>query len=621
MTCKKITFKEKLSETRFLDELDFNEEFKIYVDCPTSGGKSYYILNYLKEKKIKAVFVVDTITLAKQLSAQYEIPYYAADHREDIDADLIITIQHHVTKFESRGTVVIDEAHTLITQIGWKGITIEDVMISLEFYKRIIFLSGTPVISNDSIFKNRKEIKAKKEVPDQRALSIVQYEDLAGGIVELSLLAMNNNKIPVISLLDKSTLLPKVVTELKKRGIKRIAAINSDTKVMKKGNKKECEEDDLIVNDMGAEKKEEETDYLSQLINRCRIEADVIFTTYTQGYSLLGKDNVLIIAPGKNPHTYVDIVQMMNRFREDTSTQSFILTNSIWREDENGDSIYPFPSVFDYLTEQLTTQTRKRIEELNLVARNTRSLKRRLKLLANEYDQYIDITREVNHQNIAFKAFQMINHAMHDQLYKMNNILDFYNIKLYQSYPTTLKIEKEKGKKEQEDKEMKQKEIMEEIDLFYKSREQFTIGCMEKEITLPACSMRVDKNSMQYKIENIHKDLSDLGLQDKEIRELLEKHLHDAKRMNQVVDTMKIKRSTDPTLVVYRSLLLSEFKVGERLKGDEITERMNKLLVKNGMEKHAHNTAVQYFNLLFTTLPHVNKGRVYEIVQTFENQE
>ena len=47
MECKKFTFKEKLSETRFLDDLDFNEEFKIYVDCPTSGGKSYYILNYL----------------------------------------------------------------------------------------------------------------------------------------------------------------------------------------------------------------------------------------------------------------------------------------------------------------------------------------------------------------------------------------------------------------------------------------------------------------------------------------------------------------------------------------------------------------------------------------------
>ena len=173
MECKKFTFKEKLSETRFLDDLDFNEEFKIYVDCPTSGGKSYYILNYLKEREIKAVFVVDTINLAKQLSAQYQIPYYTADHREDFNSSLIITIQHHIPKFESRETVIIDEAHTLVTQIGWKGSTIEEVMTSLEFYKRIIFLSGTPVTSDDNIFKGMQVLKARKEIPDKRELGFV----------------------------------------------------------------------------------------------------------------------------------------------------------------------------------------------------------------------------------------------------------------------------------------------------------------------------------------------------------------------------------------------------------------------------------------------------------------
>ena len=39
MQYKEITFKERLSETGFLDELDFRQEFKLYVDCPTSGRK------------------------------------------------------------------------------------------------------------------------------------------------------------------------------------------------------------------------------------------------------------------------------------------------------------------------------------------------------------------------------------------------------------------------------------------------------------------------------------------------------------------------------------------------------------------------------------------------------
>lgn len=615
MECKEITFKERLSETGFLDELDFSQEFKLYVDCPTSGGKSYYILNYLKEREIKAVFVVDTINLAKQLSAQYQIPYYTAEHREDIDANLIITIQHHIPKFESRETVIIDEAHTLITEYNWKRETIEEVMTSLEYYKRIIFLSGTPLISDDSIFKGMKLIKARKEQPDQRVLAFVEYENLAGGVIDLCLHAKAINKIPVVSLLDKSSLLPKVVKELKKRGFNRIAEINSETKVIKSkknGKEEKEEEDNLVVNNLNEGDK---TDYLSQLINDCRIDADVILTTYTQGYSLLGQDYLLIIALGKNQHSYVNIVQMMNRFREDTNAPSFILTNAEYiKEGDKG--IYNFPEVFDYLKEEITKKTRKRIEELNKVAKSTRTLKRQLKLLANECDQYISVTREVNHQSIAFKAFQLINHAMHEQLYKMSKILHYYNIELMQlSCSSTTKIERGKENKK-EDTEMKKKEIMEEIDLFYKSKEPMKgFTCMGKEI-MPLVD-KTDKSSTRYKIEETYNELSSLGLTDEEIRDIQEKNLHAPKKMSQIIKAMKIRYSTDPIFITYRALLLSEFKIGENLTGVEITERMNKVLEKNKMTKQGHNNAIQLFRLLFDTKENVNKERRYEIIKTF----
>jgi hypothetical protein len=582
-----------------------------YVDCPTSGGKSYYILNYLKEREIKAVFVVDTINLAKQLSAQYQIPYYTAEHREDIDANLIITIQHHIPKFESRETVIIDEAHTLITEYNWKRETIEEVMTSLEYYKRIIFLSGTPLISDDSIFKGMKLIKARKEQPDQRVLAFVEYENLAGGVIDLCLHAKAINKIPVVSLLDKSSLLPKVVKELKKRCFNRIAEINSETKVIKSKKNGKEEEDNLVVNNLNEGDK---TDYLSQLINDCRIDADVILTTYTQGYSLLGQDYLLIIALGKNQHSYVNIVQMMNRFREDTNAPSFILTNAEYiKEGDKG--IYNFPEVFDYLKEEITGKTRKRIEELNRVAKSTRALKRQLKLLANKYDHYINVTREVNHQSIAFKAFQSINHAMHEQLYKMSKILQHYNIELMQlSYLSTTKIEK--GEKPKEDTEMKKKEIMEEIDLFYKSKEPMKgFTCMGKEI-MPLVD-KTDKSSTRYKIEETYNELSSLGLTDEEIRDIQEKNLHAPKKMSQVMKAMKIRYSTDPIFVTYRALLLSEFKIGENLTGAEITERMNKVLEKNKMTKQGHNNAIQLFRLLFDTKENVNKERRYEIIKTF----
>jgi len=84
-----------------------------------------------------------------------------------------------------------------------------------------------------------------------------------------------------------------------KRGIERIAAINSETKVIKKEGQKVEEEDKLIVKDMGAESEGDKTDYLSQLVNECRIDAEVIFTTYTQGYSLLGKNYFLVMRTGE----------------------------------------------------------------------------------------------------------------------------------------------------------------------------------------------------------------------------------------------------------------------------------------------------------------------------------
>ena len=555
--------------------------------------------------------MVDTINLAKQLSAQYQIPYYTAEHREDIDANLIITIQHHIPKFESRETVIIDEAHTLITEYNWKRETIEEVMTSLEYYKRIIFLSGTPLISDDSIFKGMKLIKARKEQPDQRVLAFVEYENLAGGVIDLCLHAKAINKIPVVSLLDKSSLLPKVVKELKKRCFNRIAEINSETKVIKSKKNGKEEEDNLVVNNLNEGDK---TDYLSQLINDCRIDADVILTTYTQGYSLLGQDYLLIIALGKNQHSYVNIVQMMNRFREDTNAPSFILTNAEYiKEGDKG--IYNFPEVFDYLKEEITGKTRKRIEELNRVAKSTRALKRQLKLLANKYDHYINVTREVNHQSIAFKAFQSINHAMHEQLYKMSKILQHYNIELMQlSYLSTTKIEK--GEKPKEDTEMKKKEIMEEIDLFYKSKEPMKgFTCMGKEI-MPLVD-KTDKSSTRYKIEETYNELSSLGLTDEEIRDIQEKNLHAPKKMSQVMKAMKIRYSTDPIFVTYRALLLSEFKIGENLTGAEITERMNKVLEKNKMTKQGHNNAIQLFRLLFDTKENVNKERRYEIIKTF----
>ena len=205
---------------------------------------------------------------------------------------------------------------------------------------------------------------------------------------------------------------------------------------------------------------------------------------------------------------------------------------------------------------------------------------------------------------------------MHEQLYKMSKILHYYNIELMQlSCSSTTKIERGKENKK-EDTEMKKKEIMEEIDLFYKSKEPMKgFTCMGKEI-MPLVD-KTDKSSTRYKIEETYNELSSLGLTDEEIRDIQEKNLHAPKKMSQIIKAMKIRYSTDPIFITYRALLLSEFKIGENLTGVEITERMNKVLEKNKMTKQGHNNAIQLFRLLFDTKQNVNKERRYEIIKTF----
>ena len=103
---------------------------------------------------------------------------------------------------------------------------------------------------------------------------------------------------------------------LRDRGIVKLAVINS----MTKQHKKETDETDIEV--------EEAPDIMTSFLQTGELDAEVIITTYRQGYDLKGNNYELIIAPGKNKHSYTDIVQMMNRFRDLPGMKAYFLVNS-----------------------------------------------------------------------------------------------------------------------------------------------------------------------------------------------------------------------------------------------------------------------------------------------------
>lgn len=61
MTVKDYDFSRNLSETKLLDELDFNSSFKVSIECPAGGGKSFYLLDYLKRKNIPFLFTTENL--------------------------------------------------------------------------------------------------------------------------------------------------------------------------------------------------------------------------------------------------------------------------------------------------------------------------------------------------------------------------------------------------------------------------------------------------------------------------------------------------------------------------------------------------------------------------------
>lgn len=91
MNIKEYDFSRNLSETKLLDELDFNSSFKVSIECPAGGGKSFYLLDYLKRKNIPFLFTTDTLLLGRRLAARHDLPFYCAEDRTCYEAEQLIT--------------------------------------------------------------------------------------------------------------------------------------------------------------------------------------------------------------------------------------------------------------------------------------------------------------------------------------------------------------------------------------------------------------------------------------------------------------------------------------------------------------------------------------------------
>ena len=384
-----------------------------------------------------------------------------------------------------------------------------------------------------------------------------------------------NGKTVVISLLDKSDKLPLLEKSLRERGIVKLAVINS----MTKQHKKETEETDIEV--------EGSTGYYDQLLQTGELDAEVIITTYRQGYDLKGNNYELIIAPGKNKHSYTDIVQMMNRFRDLPGMKAYFLVNSEYQKDDP----FGLQEVNKTLTDNYTRETMKLMEKM----RNTdyRKLKFNQYFETSAFQKFIYTEYYINHHLISYTVYQKINNELYGNLFNLKHVLSEYSIGLHTSGVKINLVINNNLKKEKMIKYTKE-DIKIAVEQFY------TYFLQPQTLNFEIFNIPV-KNALHREIQEYYEEFKYLGLSDEKIRNILEENMGNTEKMNRTRDICMVKYSPDVTMRLYRQLLLQNFEIGMRISGEEIEQKINSLRHEVGLPDQKHNTAVEYFNLLFET--------------------
>ena len=578
-----LNYNKHLSETGFLETLDFNARFKISIEAPTGCGKSYYLLDYLKRNNIPFLYATDTLFLMEGLANRHGIPYYCAADRSKEEERQLITVYQHIPKFIRKGmTLIIDESHSLVTDYNWRRETIENTLTAITGYDRVILLSGTPLLSNDSAYNNMEQVRAIPNEVSRRKLWITRYsQNLEGAILQLAGKIKEEGYIPVLSLLDKSDKLDTIIERLPTVGFNKIAVINSLTN--KKTRGKEVKGEGEMENDIEVEGN---PDYYNQLITTGKVDADIIITTYRQGYDIKGDNYKLIIAPSKNRHSYTDIIQVMNRFRDCAASEGYLLCNNPYEEQE-----FNYKNVHSCILNKITLETRKEFNRIQTLEKDYRAIKLDQRLNCNYFSQFIYSNPYINHQKIANITYNNMNNIAYNNLYRMKKILETFNIDMELSKDCMDLKEKIKTK---EKKKYSQEEIDIAVDTFFHDY------AYPKEKGMPVL-LDIKERPIYLTINEYYETFHAIGVPSCQVINKLKRYLITPQKMKAIKKVIIIKFGTDPSRKVYRLMLLKAFNVGERLTCPEICKRINNCRQQVGDSILKEKTAVEFFNLLFKT--------------------
>jgi hypothetical protein len=553
------TFKKRLSETKFMEDLDFQKPFKISVDAPTSSGKTHYVINYLKQQNIPFVFLVDTLLLMKQISEDYKVSKYSSEFKDNYNDSQLVSVYNHIESLYKDKVVVIDEAHSLVTDYGFKTSVIENLLTFAGEARQVILLSGTPVISKDEFYKNIEIIKCTCDSPKQYNIDTIitkDSDDKIDNVISLAKAMKDNGKIPVISLLDTRDKLNQLCDLLTGNGFTNIALINS---IVKDG------ELDL------------DSTHYEELVKSGNLDADAVITTYVQGYNINNLNCGLIIFPAKNKHSYISLAQMVARFRniEELEIQMVLTEPKIKTEE----IVTKFWDNFDKMYQKLSENSYKTVTDFINATKSQYSTNRAIRKylsVDSKLSHLINTNLEVDSQKLALSVLNQITNLMYTNIQTANIILKQYNINLILNKTVN-----------------KNNNIMERTQNIAINNKIAVITFFNNlEVG------RIPQTTMNLKVNSVYDDLRKYYLLNIEIKEILLEHFGNKQAIERVKLSLDFRFSNDTTIKKIRQQILTAFKLKQWYSSAEIKDKMQVILTDNNSTVSL-NRAAEIFKFLF----------------------
>lgn len=167
-----------------LSELNIDLSVNSFIKAPTGSGKSYYVGNVVKEKR---VMVVPTQSLVLQFAKEYNATPFFQDAKTVADDNFIVTTYSSLMKLSMKintkeYVLFIDEAHNFTASANPFFLLDEmnEVLELLPSFKNYHLLSATPLFNNEPFINSLRliEIKLEKQLVKKQIIKMSAVDTL-----------------------------------------------------------------------------------------------------------------------------------------------------------------------------------------------------------------------------------------------------------------------------------------------------------------------------------------------------------------------------------------------------------------------------------------------------------